>query len=78
VTGTASGAAAAYLERFGAIDTDAMTFEQGEFVDRGGRVHVEVPAAPTVDGVRVGGRAVTALDGTLLVPEHDEEEILEV
>ena len=78
VTGTASGAAAAYLDRFGAIDTDSMTFEQGEFVDRGGRVHVEVPAAPTVDGVRVGGRAVTSLDGRLLVPEHDEEEILEV
>ena len=78
VTGTASGAVAAYLDRFGAIETDEMTFEQGEYVDRGGRVHVEVPAAPTVDGVRVGGRAVTALDGSLLVPDHEEEEILEV
>jgi len=78
VTGTASGAVAAYLDRFGEIETDSMIFEQGEFVDRGGRVHVEVPAAPTVDGVRVGGRAVTSLDGSLLVPDHDEEEILEV
>ncbi|MFC7226016.1 PhzF family phenazine biosynthesis protein [Salinirubellus salinus] len=78
VTGTASGAVAAYLDRFGAIDTDEMQFEQGEFVDRGGRVHVQVPAAPTVDGVRVGGRAVTSLDGSLLVPDHEEEEILEV
>jgi PhzF family phenazine biosynthesis protein len=78
VTGTASGAVAAYLDHFAAIETDEMTFEQGEYVDRGGRVHVEVPAAPTVDGVRLGGRAVTAMDGTLLVPDHEEEEILEV
>jgi PhzF family phenazine biosynthesis protein len=77
VTGTASGAVAVYLDHFAAIDTDELRFEQGDFVDRGGRVHVEVPAAPTVDGVRVGGRAVTALDGTLLVPGHDKEEILE-
>jgi PhzF family phenazine biosynthesis protein len=74
VTGTASGAAAAYLDRFGAIDTAAMRFEQGEFIDRGGRVHVEVDGRE----VRVGGRAVTAMDGTLLVPPADDDEILEV
>jgi PhzF family phenazine biosynthesis protein len=78
VTGTASGAAAAYLDQFEAVDTDNMVFEQGEFLNRGGRVHVEVSAAPTVDGVRVGGHAVITVDGCLLVPERDDSEILEI
>ncbi|WP_117592326.1 PhzF family phenazine biosynthesis protein [Haloprofundus halophilus] len=74
VTGTASGACGAYLEHVGAFDTlpDEMQFEQGEFVDRPGRVRVRVG-----DEVRVGGRAVTAFDGTLVVPEIDTDEILE-
>jgi PhzF family phenazine biosynthesis protein len=42
VTGTASGAAGAYLDRFGAVDTTAMRFEQGHFLDRDGFVHVEI------------------------------------
>jgi PhzF family phenazine biosynthesis protein len=78
VTGTASGAAAVYLDRFEAVETDEMVFEQGEFLNRGGRVHVEVAAAPTVDGVRVGGHAVVTVDGRLLVPERDDSEILEI
>jgi PhzF family phenazine biosynthesis protein len=73
VTGTAAAAAGAYLERFGAVDTDRMRFEQGEFLDRGGRVGVAVDA----DGVRIGGRAVTALDGELTVPPGGDDDILE-
>jgi PhzF family phenazine biosynthesis protein len=73
VTGTASGAAGAYLERFGAVDTDAMRFEQGHFLDRGGAVHVEVG-----ERVRVGGDAVVSLEGRLLVPAAAEDDILEV
>ncbi|KTG09654.1 PhzF family phenazine biosynthesis protein [Haloprofundus marisrubri] len=75
VTGTASGACGAYLRHVGAFDTlpDEMQFEQGEFLDRPGRVRVRVG-----DSVRVGGRAVTALDGSLVVPELDSDEILEV
>jgi PhzF family phenazine biosynthesis protein len=73
VTGTASGAAGAYLDRFGAVDTDALRFEQGHFLDRGGVVHVEVDGT-----VRVGGDAVVSLDGRLLVPGPDEDDILEV
>ena len=95
VTGTASGAVGAYLERYGALDggetpagsavdesgtsVDATTFpdelrlEQGYFVDRPGLVRVRVGGE-----VRVGGRGVVALDGTLLVPDaDDEDEILE-
>jgi len=71
VTGTASGAAGAYLDRFGAIDTGAMRFEQGHFLDRGGVVHVEVDG-----GVRVGGEAVVSLEGRLLVPPAGEDDIL--
>ena len=73
VTGTASGAAGAYLDRFGAVDTDAMRFEQGHFLDRAGTVHVEVG-----DDVRVGGDAVVSLEGRLLVPAAAEDDILEV
>ncbi len=73
VTGTASGAAGAYLDRFGAVDTDAMRFEQGHFLDRGGAVHVEVG-----ERVRVGGDAVVSLEGRLLVPTAAEDDILEV
>lgn len=76
VTGTASGAAGAYLARFGAFDGDApaeMVFEQGHFVDRPGRVRVRVAD----DAPMVGGRGVSTLDGTLAVPAETEEEILE-
>jgi PhzF family phenazine biosynthesis protein len=72
VTGTASGATGAYLDRFGAIDTEAMRFEQGHFLDRGGVVHVEVG-----ERVRVGGDAVVSLEGRLLVPATAEDDILE-
>lgn len=77
VTGTASGAVAAYLREFGAFDgelPDEMTFEQGHFVDRPGRIRVR----GTADPIAVGGRAVTALDGTITVPAFDDDEIIEV
>jgi len=74
VTGTASGAAGAYLREFEAFDSmpEEMVFEQGHFVNRPGRVHVRVGAE-----IEVGGRAVTALDGTLRVPDDAEDDILE-
>ncbi|WP_132056973.1 PhzF family phenazine biosynthesis protein [Halorussus amylolyticus] len=77
VTGTASGACGAYLREYRAFDgefPDEMRFEQGHFVDRPGYVQVRVG-----DEVQVGGRAATALDGELRVPERDDEdEIIEV
>jgi len=77
VTGTASGAAGAYLEHYAAFGGDIaeeMVFEQGHFVDRPGRVRVRVQDGA---GPRVGGTAVETLDGTLEVPPVDEDEILE-
>jgi PhzF family phenazine biosynthesis protein len=74
VTGTASGACGAYLHTVDAFDDPptTMRFEQGHFVDRPGVVRVSVD-----DEVRVGGRAVTALDGSLVVPPADEDDIVE-
>jgi PhzF family phenazine biosynthesis protein len=74
VTGTASGACGSYLRRQGAVDPGELRFEQGHFVDRPGYVRVEA------DGIappRVGGDAVTALDGTITVPDDDSDEIIE-
>lgn len=75
VTGTASGAAGAYLYRMDAFDEmpAEMTFEQGHAVGRPGRVSVRVED----EGVRVGGRAVTALDGEVTIPADRDEDILE-
>ncbi|NGM69619.1 PhzF family phenazine biosynthesis protein [Natronolimnobius sp. AArcel1] len=75
VTGTASGAVAAYLDRFGAFDNDLpdeLRLEQGHYVDRPGLVRVRLE-----DEVRVGGRGVTVLDGSLVIPEEEDDEILE-
>ncbi|ELY37475.1 PhzF family phenazine biosynthesis protein [Natronorubrum tibetense] len=75
VTGTASGSVSAYLDRFGAFDDDfpdELRLEQGHYVDRPGLVRARVGSA-----VQVGGRGVTVLDGSLVVPEDDEDEILE-
>ena len=75
VTGTASGAVSAYLDRFGAFDGDLpeeLRLEQGHYVDRPGMVRVRLD-----DAVRVGGRGVTTLDGSLVVPEFEEDDILE-
>ncbi len=76
VTGTASGAVAAYLREYGAFGAEGvpeeMVFEQGHFVDRPGQVHVRAS-----EEIRVGGRAVVSLDGRLAVPASDGGEILE-
>lgn len=75
VTGTASGAMGAYLREFDAFDGDLpeeMRFEQGHFLDRPGKVRVQVG-----ESVRVGGRAVRALSGRLRVPDPDDGGIIE-
>lgn len=74
VTGTASGAVGAYLRHYGAFDRmpDEMIFEQGHFVDRPGRVFVTVD-----EQVRIGGRAVTVLDGDLVIPGDPDDDIIE-
>ncbi len=74
VTGTASGAAGAYLRHVGAFAPlpDELLFEQGHFVDRPGRVRVRVG-----ETVEVGGRAAVALDGQLRVPDMAGDDIIE-
>jgi PhzF family phenazine biosynthesis protein len=70
VTGAGAGAAGAYLSSVEAFDGDPpddIRVEQGHFVDRPGVVRVRV----TDDGVRVGGRAVAALDGRIALPRDD-------
>ncbi len=76
VTGTASGAVGGYLRRVDAFDgdePDELRFEQGHFVDRPGHVRVRVEA----EGVRVGGRAMVALDGEIRIPDDEDDEIIE-
>ncbi|AUX08434.1 phenazine biosynthesis protein PhzF family [Halalkaliarchaeum desulfuricum] len=76
VTGTASGACGAYLDHVGAFDGDApeeLRFEQGHFLDRGGIVRVRLD-----DGIHVGGTAVESLEGSIAVPDADEDDIIEI
>ncbi len=93
VTGTASGAVAAYCRAVGAFDGDVppeLRCEQGHFVDRPGVVRVRFGPGTTGDGhetddpddvpvdrVWIGGHAVTALDGTLTVPPAEDDDIIE-
>lgn len=73
-TGTASGACGAYLRRYGAFDTvpEEMRFEQGHVLDRPARVHVRASGA-----IQVGGHAVTTLDGRIVVPTREPDDIVE-
>jgi len=73
VTGTGAAACGAFVRRHGAVDVDAaLRAEQGHFVDRPGLVDVRVD-----DRVAVGGRAVTVLDGDLVVPSRESDDIIE-
>ena len=68
VTGSASGAMAAYLWMYGLVRWPAYTVEQGHLMGRPGVVAVEVDAEgdePT--GIRIAGSAVTVLRGTITV-----------
>ncbi len=74
VTGTASCAVGAYLEAHDAFDPfpEELRLEQGHYVSRPGTVRVRID-----DEVRIGGRAVTALEGTIRAPERGDEGIIE-
>ncbi|WP_436926540.1 PhzF family phenazine biosynthesis protein [Halosimplex amylolyticum] len=79
VTGTASGAVGSYLRYQGALDeADPLVFEQGHFLDRPGRVLVDTREGEEGETApRVGGRAVTTLDGDVVIPESDGDDIIE-
>ncbi|WP_136687087.1 PhzF family phenazine biosynthesis protein [Halorhabdus amylolytica] len=72
VTGTASGAVGAYLRRFSGVEGTEYRCEQGDFLDRPGRVRVR-----TGDGIRVGGQAKTTMSGEIAVPDPEDGEIIE-
>lgn len=71
---TAAGACGAYLQRADAFDEppDEMVVEQGHFRDHASRIRVRAG-----DPVHVGGRAVTSLDGRLVVPAQEDDDIVE-
>ncbi|NLV05717.1 PhzF family phenazine biosynthesis isomerase [Haloarcula rubripromontorii] len=75
VTAAASGACAAFVRRYGALDDtiEQIIAEGGHFRDRPGTVSVDTDGTE----VWVGGRAVTALDGTVTVPAVDDDDIIE-
>jgi len=75
VTATASGACAAFVRRYGALDdtVEQILVEGGHFRDRPGTVSVDTDGTE----VWVGGRGVTALDGTVTVPTVDDDDIIE-
>jgi PhzF family phenazine biosynthesis protein len=74
-TATAAGACGAYLQGADAFDDPPAetVIEQGHFRDRASRIHVRAGDDP----VLVGGQAVTSLDGQLVVPDADDDEIVE-
>lgn len=67
-TGSATGGMAAYLWRYGLIDNAAFIAEQGHWMGRPGQAFVKVVGArEDIEAVKVGGTAVTILDGRLLL-----------
>lgn len=65
-TGSATGAMAAHLWRHDQLDEPRFVAEQGHGMGRPGRAYVDVLAsAAGVERVRVGGHAVTVVQGTL-------------
>ena len=72
VTGSASVPLAHYLARFGILKlpekggTVRARAEQGDAMGKPGRVELEVTGAPgKIENIRIGGRAVTVIEGTL-------------
>lgn len=66
-----AGGCLAHLYEAGIIETATTSVEQGHFLDRPGRIHVEC------DSHRIGGHAQTSLDGTITLPAADEDDIIE-
>lgn len=68
-TGSATGGMAAYLWRYGLIETPAFLAEQGHWMGRPGLAYVEVVGPrEAIETVKVGGSAVTVLRGELTLP----------
>ena len=69
-TGSATGGMAAYLWHHGLIDDPKFTAEQGHWMGRPGQAFVEVVGPrDEIETVKVGGKAVTVMQGNLTLPE---------
>ena len=67
-TGSATGGMGAYLWHYGLIAQPSFVAEQGHWMSRPGSATVEVVGPPdAIDTVRVGGSAVTVIEGVLKV-----------
>lgn len=65
-TGSATGAAAAYLWHHGLIERPTYTAQQGHWMGRPGDAQVEVLGPrDAIEGVRVSGSGVILMEGTL-------------
>jgi trans-2,3-dihydro-3-hydroxyanthranilate isomerase len=65
-TGSATGGMAAYLWRYGLVDSPTFIAEQGHWMGRPGQAQVEVVGPPDdIKTVKVGGTAVTLIRGEL-------------
>ncbi len=65
-TGSATGGMAAYLWRYGLIDTPTFVAEQGHWMHRPGQASVEVVGPrEAIETVKVGGAAATVVRGEL-------------
>ena len=69
-TGSATGGMAAYLWRYGLIETPAFVAEQGHWMNRPGQAKVEVVGPrENIETIRVGGGAVAVLRGELFLKD---------
>lgn len=73
VTGAANGPIGVYLYQFGEVqavdDCVSIVGEQGDIIGRKGRVSVQLRVrGKQVVNLKIGGRAVTVLDGEMLLP----------
>ena len=65
-TGSATGGMGAFLWRYGLVPRPTFAAKQGEWMGRPGVASVEVIGPPhDIESVKVGGRAVTVIRGTL-------------
>jgi len=68
-TGSAAGCMGAYIVHYGLRPGPILVAEQGHIIGRPGQGQLEVLGSPGhVQAVRLGGAAITVLDGTLYVP----------
>lgn len=67
-TGSASGGMAAYCARYRLLQEPAYAIAQGEHAGRPGIGYIRVLGTPdAVEGIEVGGEAVTVMRGTLML-----------